>query len=130
MVALEFVNGGDAFWGRDNLIPAGGTFYLVGELNPAAPNSGSTVNWASATRQIPPIYLPGETIPSGKAAGDSKEIARVFIQDYMTIANFKLSHDSLKHAYLTVPDLRSAQMSFGLSVDLLWKQGYEFDIPL
>ncbi len=130
MVALEFVNGGDAFWGRDNLIPAGGTFYLVGELNPAAPNSGSTVNWASSTRQIPPIYLPGETIPSGKAAGDSKEIARVFIQDYMTIANFKLSRNSLKHAYLTVPDLRSAQMSFGLSVDLLWKQGYEFDIPL
>ncbi len=129
-VALEFVNGGDAFWGKDNIIPAGGTFYLVGELDPASPKSGSTVNWASATRQIPPIYLPGDTIPSGKEAGDSKEIARVFIQDYMTIANFKLNANSLKHAYLTVPDLRSAQMSLGLSVDLEWKSGFEFDVNL
>lgn len=129
-VALEFVNGGDAFWGKDNIIPAGGTFYLVGELDPTAPNSGSTINWASATRQIPPIYLPGETIPSGKEAGDSKEIARVFIQDFMTIANFKLNANSLKHAYLTVPDLRSAQMSLGLSVDLEWKSGFEFDVNL
>ena len=129
-VALEFVNGGDAFWGKDNIIPAGGTFYLVGELDPTAPKSGSTINWASATRQIPPIYLPGDTIPSGKEAGDSKEIARVFIQDFMTVANFKLNANSLKHAYLTVPDLRSAQMSLGLSVDLEWKSGFVFDVNL
>lgn len=127
-VALEFKNGGDAFWGKDNLIPAGGTFYLVGELDPGAPKSGSSIDWASATRKIPPIYLPGDTIPSGKEAGDSKEIARVFIQDFKTVANFKLNSESLKKAYLTVPDLRSAQMSFGLSVDLEWKNGFEFDV--
>lgn len=126
-VALEFVNGGDAFWGKENLIPAGGTFYLVGELDPAHAKSGSTIEWDSATRQIPPIYLPTETIPDGKAAGDSKKIARVFIQDYMTIANFYLNANSLKKAYLSVPDLRSAQLSFGLSVDLKWKTGFEFD---
>ena len=129
-VALEFVNGGDAFWGKDNLIPAGGTFYLVGELDPSAPKSGSSISWNTATRQIPPIYFPGETIPSGKEAGDSKQVARVFIQDFMTVANFKLNANSLKHAYLTVPDLRSAQMSFGLSVDLEWKNGFEFDVVL
>ena len=116
-VALEFVNGGDAFWGKDNIIPAGGTFYLVGELDPTAPKSGSTIDWGSATRQIPPV----------DASGASKQIARVFIQDYMTIANFKLNANSLKKAYLSVPDLRSAQMSFGLSVDLEWKTGFEFD---
>ena len=116
-VALEFVNGGDAFWGKDNLIPAGGTFYLVGELDPAAPKSGSTVNWAQATRQIPPV----------DANGASQQISRVFIQDFMTIANFKLNSESLKKAYLSVPDLRSAQMSLGLSVDLEWKTGFEFD---
>lgn len=129
-VALEFVNGGDAFWGKDNIIPAGGTFYLVGELDPAAPKSGSTIDWTAATRQIPPVYVPGETIPGGKAAGDSKQIARVFIQDYMTVVNFKLNANSLKNAYLSVPDLRSAQMSFGLSVDLEWKTGFEFDLTL
>lgn len=116
-VALEFVNGGDAFWGKDNIIPAGGTFYLIGELDPTAPKSGSTIDWGSATRQIPPV----------DASGASKQIARVFIQDYMTIANFKLNANSLKKAYLSVPDLRSAQMSFGLSVDLEWKTGFEFD---
>ena len=129
-VALEFVNGGDAFWGKENLIPAGGTFYLVGEMDPANPKSGSSIDWASATRQIPPVYLPGDTLPSGKEYGDSKEIGRVFIQDYMTIANFKLNANSLKNAYLSVPDLRSAQMSLGLSVDLEWKTGFEFDLSL
>ena len=127
-VALEFVNGGDAFWGKDNIIPSGGTFYLVGELDPTSPRAGSAIAWDSATRKIPPVYLPGETIPSGKKAGDSKEIARVFIQDYMTVANFKLNSESLKKAYLSVPDLRSAQMSLGLSVDLEWKNGFEFDV--
>ena len=117
-VALEFVNGGDAFWGKDNLIPAGGTFYLVGELDPANPKTGSTINWASATRQIPPT----------DASGASRQIARVFIQDFMTIANFKLNSESLKKAYLSVPDLRSAQMSFGLSVDLEWRSGFAFDV--
>ena len=54
----------------------------------------------------------------------------MFIQDFMTIANFKLNANSLKHAYLTVPDLRSAQMSLGLSVDLEWRSGFEFDVNL
>ena len=130
-VALEFVNGGDPFWGKDNLIPSGGIFYLLGTLDPASPKSGSVIEWNKATRQIPPVYLPGDTdIPSGKEAGDSREIARVFIQDYMTIANFKLNANSLKSAYLSIPDLRSAQLSFGLSVDLEWKKGFEYDITL
>lgn len=130
-VALEFVNGGDPFWGKENLIPSGGTFYLIGELDPANPKSGSVIEWNKATRQIPPVYLPGDDdIPSGKEAGDSREIARVFIQDYMTVANFKLNANSLKHAYLSIPDLRSAQMSLGLSVDLEWKTGFAYDINL
>ena len=130
-VALEFVNGGDPFWGKDNIIPTNGVFYLIGTLDPANPKSGSVIEWNKATRQIPPVYLPGDTdIPSGKEAGDSREIARVFIQDYMTIANFKLNANSLKSAYLSIPDLRSAQLSFGLSVDLEWKKGFEYDITL
>ena len=129
-VALEFVNGGDPFWGKQNIIPSGGTFYLIGELDPANPKSGSEIKWNKATRQIPPVYVPGETRPTGKELGDSKEIARVFIQDYMTVANFKLNANSLKNAYLSIPDLRSAQMSLGLSVDLEWKTGFAYDINL
>ena len=31
-IALELVNGDKDFWGKDNLIPAGGTFYLTAKL--------------------------------------------------------------------------------------------------
>jgi hypothetical protein len=51
----------------------------------------------------------------------------------MTTANFKLDADasahtsSLQNAYVTIPDLRSSQLSFGLSVDLNWRTGLVFD---
>lgn len=54
-VALQFVNNGDDFWGRDNLIRKGQTFYLVAELDPTRQGntcsklgytlSGSTIRW-------------------------------------------------------------------------------------
>ena len=125
-VALEFVNNGDAFWGRDNLIRNGGTFYLVGQLvNDEAHQS--SITWPTYY-QVPPIYgVDGDT--SG-AAGQSMKIPRVFIQDFMTTAKFRIGLNSLKNAYLTVPDLRSSQMSLGLSVDLSWQNGYTYDIEL
>ena len=45
----------------------------------------------------------------------------------MTTANFVISQKSLQHAYNTVPDLRSTQISLGLSVDLKWETGLLFD---
>ena len=45
----------------------------------------------------------------------------------MTTAVFKLSADALKSAYYTMPDLRTSNMSLGLSVDLEWETGYVFD---
>ncbi len=68
-----------------------------------------------------------EAIPEGKKAGESKQIPRVFIQDFMTTAVFKLSADALKKAYYTMPDLRTSNMSLGLSVDLQWETGYVVD---
>ena len=44
----------------------------------------------------------------------------------MTTATFTLGENSLKSAYLTVPDLRAASMSMGLSVDLKWETGLDF----
>lgn len=134
LVALEFVNNGDDFWGRDNLIPNGGTFYLVGKLV-AAPTKkvngedvAQTITWPEHY-QIPPICgVDGEAIPSGKTAGMSKQIPRVFIQDFMTKVTFRIGVESLQKAYVTVPDLRSSQMSLGLSVDIQWQNGFEYDI--
>ena len=134
-VALEFVNNGDAFWGRDNLIRNGATFYLVGKLTNDATHQ-SSITWPTHY-QVPPIYgitvktgetETTETVPSGKVAGQSKQIPRVFIQNFMTTAEFKIGMESLKNAYLSVPDLRSTQMSLGLSVDLSWQNGYTYSI--
>ena len=128
-VALEFQNGGDDFWGRDNVIPSGGTFYLVGLLENTAANRNS-IQWPD-TYQVPPIYgVDGEAVPSGKTAGMSKQIPRVFIQDFMTKATFLIGVQSLHNAFVTVPDLRSSQMSLGLSVDVQWRSGYEYEIEL
>ena len=66
-------------------------------------------------------------MPTGKNPGESKQIPRVFIQDFMTTAVFKLSEDALKNAYYTMPDLRTSNMSLGLSVDLAWEAGYVVD---
>ena len=52
------------------------------------------------------------------------------MQDFTTTANFVLGPTSLQKAYLTVPDLRSSQVSLGLSVDLNWETGLTFDSTL
>ena len=137
-VALEFVNGGDAFWGRDNLIPSGGVFYLVGKL--PKPTAGQITDFRDPTKtpkfptdhQIPPLYgVDNESYDTTKHyAGESKQIPRVFIQDFMTTASFQLGPDALKHAYYSVPDLRASQMSLGLSVDLQWNDGISFTVGL
>ena len=131
-IALEFKNIGDAFWGRDNLIPTNGYFYLVAKIE--KPNadqiSGLESKWPT-DHQIPPIYgVDNETVPSGHYAGESKKIARVFMQDFMTEVKFKFVSGSLKNAYYTMPDLRASQMSLGLSVDLQWTPGLVYNEEL
>ena len=116
-VALQFVNNGNDFWGRDNMIRKGQTFYLVAELNPA---SKTITDW-DTYYQVPPL----------DATGKSTKTTRVFVQDYMTTANFQIVNNTttktLQNAYVTIPDLRSSQLSFGLSVDLDWRSGLVFD---
>lgn len=143
-VALEFINRGVDFWGRDNLIRQNATFYLLGKL--ITTGASSTIDWTitedqmnseGATPyverygyQVPPIYGVGSEDTGGKVRGKSKQITRVFIQNFTTTANFKIGANSLKNAYMTLPDLRSSQMSLGLSVDLSWQPGLEFNIEL
>ena len=135
-VALEFKNqSGLDIWGRDNLIPNNAKFYLVAQLVNSAARQAS-ITWPS-DHQIPPLWgVDGEEIPSGQKQKDnvtpstpglSKQIPRIFIQDFMTTAVFILSADALKSAYYTMPDLRTSNMSLGLSVDLEWETGYVFD---
>lgn len=98
-VAIELTNNsGVAFRGFDGIIPAGGKFYLVGQLNPDAQT------------------LTGVTNPA------------VFMSDYKTTMNLTIT--SLKNAYNTIPDLRSTKLQLGLSVDLVWKTGIQFDVNI
>lgn len=98
-VAIELTNNsGVAFRGADGIIPAGGKFYLVGQLNPDAKT------------------IEGVTNPA------------VFMSDYMT--TLKLTIKSLKSAYNTIPDLRSTKLQLGLSVDLDWQAGLQFDVEI
>ncbi len=113
-VALELQNNsGEDFFGKDNLIPNGSNFYLIGELDP----SGKTISSWPTYHALPPY-------PYNSTNGST---VRVFIQDYMTEANFKIGQYSLQYAYLTVPDLRSSSVTLGLSVDVKWSTGLEFD---
>ena len=134
-VTLEFVNMGEPFYGKNNVIPTGGTFYLLGKLEPNFTTTGTDSGLFSGTwpshYQIPPVYgIQGDTeaVPDGKKPGQSKQIPRVFIQNYVTKVTFKIGENSLKYAFYSIPDMKAAQMSLGLSVDLSWIDGYSFDI--
>lgn len=116
-VALELTNNsGSDFWGRNNLIRNGASFYLIGKLDPANPKEGSSITWPTKYA-LPPYDANGATI----------QTPRVFIQDYMTTANFIIDEGSLKQALVSMPDLRATHMSLGLSVDLSWSNGLNFE---
>lgn len=115
-VALEFVNNSEkAFYGKGNIVPVGGTFYLVAKLTKGA---NSIAAWDD-TYAIPPYD-----------AGASTKITRIFVQDFMTTAIFKIGNTSLQNAFVTMPDLRSTQSSLGLSVNLDWQTGLSFETSL
>ena len=116
-VALELKNNtGQDFYGKHNLIRNGDSFYLVGKLDPSAKAWNDLVK-TSSDHPLPPY----------DTDGTSKEIVRVFMQDFMTTANFWFDQNSLKQALLTVPDLRHSSLTLGLSVDLNWSTGITFD---
>ena len=115
-VALEFLNNsGEDFFGEHNLVRNQTRFYLIGELDPE--KSGLTaIDW--------PEHHP---LPPYNTDGSSIKVPRVFMQDYMTTADFVIGENSLKHAYLTVPDLRYSSITLGLSVDIKWSTGLNFE---
>ena len=99
-VTLELENNSDKnFYGKDGIILKGAKFYLVGQLNP---NKTGLIN--------------------------PNSVNRVFVQDYVTTANFNIK--DLKDAYNCIPDLRTSGINVGLAVDLDWKSGITFDVDI
>lgn len=98
-VAIELTNNTDKpFRGIDGIIPVGGKFYLVGQLDPQS-------------KTVEGVAKPA-----------------VFMSDYKTTLNLNIT--SLKSAYNTIPDLRSTKLQLGLSVDLEWQAGIQFDVNI
>ena len=115
-IALEIKNGSQDFYGINGLIPANSTFYLVGELDPQNPKTGYTRPDYRATTTTYRVT--------------KEDVQRVFMQDYKTIANITIGETALQKAYSTIPDLRSTEVVFGLSVDMTWEKGVEFEMTL
>ena len=116
-VALELKNNtGQDFYGKHNLIRNGDSFYLVGKLDPSA-KAWNDLHQSSTDHPLPPYDTDGNSI----------ETVRVFMQDFMTTANFWFNETSLQEALLTVPDLRHSSLTLGLSVDMNWSTGITFD---
>lgn len=136
-VALEFVNNsGRDFWGMNNLIRNGATFYITGKLDPDVATAakltelGKTAEEYLNDKSLGITWPTQYALPPYAADGSTIKERRVFIQDYMTEANFTIGEYSLQSALIAVPDLRSTQISLGLSVDLEWQGGLTFESTL
>lgn len=117
-VALEFTNNCADFVGANGeIIPHGATFYLIGTLKTdAATNKNET------------------------AVAAAKD--RVFTQDFKTIATFTIKkgegngtggedgEEGLGTATKGLPDLRTPIMELGLSVNLEWQPGLNFNVGI
>lgn len=103
-VALEFVNNGGDFYGKQGIVPKGTKFYLVGSLD--AGNAAEIAKNAD------------ESSSYNNTGG------KIFKQDFVTKAQFTIAN--LKNAYNTVPDMRNPAVELGLSVNLSWQDGIIF----
>lgn len=121
-VALEFRNDlGVDFWGNANLVRQGGVFYIIGVMQPKdLGDAWWTDNLNTEYDMLPPYGTDGKT----------KHVSRVFMQNCITSALFHISQNSLKRAFTTVPDLRTARLSLGLSVDLKWRTASSYSVTL
>ena len=136
-IALEFVNNsGKDFWGMNNLIRNGATFYITGKLDPDVATEeklsalGKTAEQYAADKSLGITWPTKYALPPYESDGSTVKERRIFIQDYMTEANFTIGATSLQSALIAVPDLRSSQISLGLSVDLQWSTGLSFESTL
>ena len=73
------------------------------------------------------FYLVGKLEPN-KVTFTGPANPAVFMSDYKTTMNLNIT--SLKSAYNTIPDLRSTKLQLGLSVDLEWQKGIQFDVEI
>ena len=122
-VAIELVNTAADFYGVDGIVAKGQKFYLIGRLDPTS--AATDIKWPTYNDTQGENTLPTSYQGRYPVKFNTK---RVFVQDYTTKANFTIN--SLKNAYVTIPDLRASKLQLGLSVDLSWRTGLTYDVPI
>ena len=117
-IAMEFVNNGPAFHGRDGgLIAAGGKFYLAARLDPK-----TAVNYKSG--ELDKIFIQDHvtkltvTVKNGKSKDDPDFPGQPDPDDPNTP-----DPDGPGGGDPTDPDLTSDSVELGTSVDLEWQEG-------
>ena len=120
-VAIELVNTAADFYGVDGIVANGQKFYLIGRLDPTS--ATTDITWPTYNDTQGQNTLPNSYQGRYPVQFNTK---RVFVQDFTTKANFKIT--SLANAYVTIPDLRAANLQLGLSVDLTWQSGLTFNV--
>ena len=98
--ALELTNNGNDFYGANGCVVPTGSKF----------------------------YLVGEIDVTKATSSGSTAATKVFQQDYQTLVGVQIS--TLAKAYNVIPDLKAPEMEFGLSVDLSWKTGLEFNVDI
>ena len=108
--AIELQNTSNTdFYGVDGVVAAGQKFYLVGKMSVS---DGQSITFPADSD----YRFPG------------KGTTRIFVQDYTT--NLNVTFNSLKNAYVTIPDLRASNLQLGLSVDLTWQSGLTYNVNI
>ena len=127
--ALELENNAGDFYGKDNIIYDGGTFYLCGKMKKAdlAASYQDLTTLSGLGYRIPPLLEP---TPGNPDVYPMSITPRIFMQDFVTTVTITLGDNALQNAYATIPDLRPINMYFGLSVDLTWKAGAALSVEL
>lgn len=96
-IAVEMVNNTDvAFVGADGIIPVGGTFYLLAQLDP--------------TNKTPITQV----------------FKQDYVTKVNLIINAEGGSNGLGNAYNTIPDLGTPAPRLGFSVDINWSNGIDF----
>ena len=119
-IALELVNNGPAFHGKDGgIIPAGGKFYIAARLDPKA-----AINYKAG--ELDKIFIQDHvtkltvTIKNGKSKDDPDFPGKPDPEDPDPDAP---DPDGPGGGDPTVPDLTSDSVELGTSVDLEWQEG-------
>lgn len=97
-IAIEIENKGQAFQGADGVIPTGGTFYLVAELDPIQGSSPAGMNYD-----------------------------QIFDRDHATTVLLTITQTGLSTATYGMPNLDVPHPTVGLNVDLSWQTGLYYD---